>query len=371
MIRILQIGMSTNPGGVENFIMNIYRNVDRSKVQFDFLVDHNLKKVAYEDEIISLGGRIFREYYRRKEVFAKGRKSLKYFFKEHPEIVGVHFHANTINPMFKVVEVAKKQKLPIRIIHSHNTNYMTKMNLKDKVYEVVEKKRLGKISTHLLACSYEAGKWMFDNKKFEVIKNGIKLDEFEPNKLIREKIREELNIKDKIVIGHVGRMNYQKNSLFLIEIFKELHKINNNFVLLYIGDGDLKEEIINKIKEYHLEENIILTGANDDIKKFYQAMDFFILPSRFEGLPVALLEAQASQLNCYVSNAVSKDSNITGLVEFINLKSTANEWASKIIEDINKNKMINENILKQKFNESGYNIISSANRLEKIYLMEE
>ena len=371
MIRILQIGMSSNPGGVENFIMNIYRNIDRSKVQFDFLVDHNLKNVAYEDEIIALGGHIYREYYRRKELFIEGRKSLKSFFKEHQDIVGVHFHANTINPMFKVVEVAYKQGFPIRIIHSHNTNYMTKMSIKDKAYEILEKRRLDKISTHLLACSYEAGRWMFNNKDFEVIKNGINVKEFKPNVEIRKKIRKQFNINNNIVIGHVGRMNYQKNSLFLIDIFNELHKINSNIVLLYIGDGDLKEKVINKIKENHLEGSVILIGAKDNIKEFYQAMDYFILPSKFEGLPVSLLEAQASGLNCYVSNAVSREANITGLVDFFNSKNTAKEWALKINYDINNKKIINENIIKQKFEDSGYNIISSAKKLEKIYLMEE
>ena len=368
MVRILQIGMSSNPGGVENFIMNIYRNIDRSKVQFDFLVDHNLKNIAYEDEIIALGGHIYREYYRRKELFIKGRKSLKSFFKEHQEIVGVHFHANTINPMFKVVEEAYKLKLPIRIIHSHNSNYMKKMSIKDKAYEILEKRRLDKISTHLLACSYEAGKWMFNSKYFEVIKNGINVDEFKPDIEIRNNIRKQFNINDKIVIGHVGRMNYQKNSLFLIDVFNELHKINNNVVLLYIGDGDLKEEVINKIKGNHLEKSVILTGAKDNIKEFYQAMDFFILPSRFEGLPVSLLEAQAKGLNCYVSNAISLESNITGLVKFLNLENTAKEWASEINKGIDNKNVIKENIIKQKFNDSGYNIISSAHKLEKIYL---
>ena len=371
MIHILQIGMSSNPGGVENFIMNIYRNIDRSKIQFDFLVDHKTEKIAYEDEIISLGRHIYREYYRRKELFTKGRKNLKSFFKEHPEIVGVHFHANTINPMFKVIDIAWKLKLPVRIIHSHNTNYMAKMSLKNKVYEIIEKKRLSKISTKLLACSYEAGKWMFGNKNFEVIKNGINIEEFSPNIEKKKKIREELNINNKIVIGHVGRMNYQKNSLFLIDIFNELHKINSNTVLLYIGDGDLKEEIIKKIKEYHLEKNIILLGAQNNIKDFYQAMDCFILPSRFEGLPVSLLEAQASQLNCYVSSVINRESNITGLIKFIDINYTANEWALEINKALNDRNVITEEIIEKKFKDSGYSIISSAKELEKIYLLQK
>ena len=135
MIRILHIGMSSNPGGVENFVMNVYRNIDRSKIQFDFLVDHNVKKIAYEDEIISLGGNVYKEYYRRKELFKNGRISIKEFFKRHPEIKGVHMHANTLNPMFKVLEVAQKMNIKVRILHSHNSNYMKKPKLKDRLYE--------------------------------------------------------------------------------------------------------------------------------------------------------------------------------------------------------------------------------------------
>ena len=223
MVRILHIGMSNNPGGVENFIMNIYRKIDRSKIQFDFLVDHNAPKIAYEDEILSLGGNIYREYYRRKEILKFGRKSIKQFFKEHPEIIAVHMHANTLNPMFKVVEVAKKCNIPIRILHSHNSGYMKKLKLKDRLYEKYAKLRIGAATTDLLACSDDAGKWMFKEKKYTVIKNSIDIEKYLYNTEKRQAIRKEIEIADdEILIGTVTRLNFQKNPMFWLKFSRTM-----------------------------------------------------------------------------------------------------------------------------------------------------
>lgn len=364
-IRILQLGMTNNPGGVENFVMNIYRNIDRNKIQFDFLLDHNAPKIAYEDEILSLGGKIYRQYYRRKEFFKKERKSIKYFFKMHPEIKGVHMHANTLNPMFKVLQVAEKMKIPVRILHSHNSNYMKKPKIKDKIYEMYESKKLKNTVTKLLACSEEAGKWMFKKNKFFVVKNGINVKDFAFDENERKALRKKFSIENKLVIGHIGRMNYQKNPIFILEIFDEIHKMNNDTELLYIGDGELKGEIEKFIKDKNLESSVILMGKCEKVSEYYNVMDAFLFPSRFEGLGIVLLEAQANGIKCYTSNRVPKETNIVGNVSYIELNKSSKEWADFILN--NKNERTYKNIT-DKFVLSGYDIKSTVLDIEKIYL---
>ena len=350
-IRILQLGMTNNPGGVENFVINIYRNIDRNKIQFDFLLDHNAPKIAYEDEILSLGGKIYRQYYRRKEFFKKGRKSIKYFFKMHPEIKGVHMHANTLNPMFKVLQVAEKMKIPVRILHSHNSNYMKKLKIKDKIYEIYESKKLKKTVTKLIACSEEAGKWMFKKNKFIVVKNGINVKDFEFDENERKALRKKLSIENKLVIGHIGRMNYQKNPIFILEIFNEIHKMNNDAELLYIGDGELKGEIEKFMKDKNLESSVILMGKCEKVSEYYNVMDAFLFPS--------------NGIKCYTSNRVPKETNIVGNVSYIELNKSSKEWADFIFN--NKNERTNKNIT-DKFILSGYDIKSTVLDIEKIYL---
>lgn len=364
-IRILQIGMSSNPGGVENFIMNIYRNIDKSKIQFDFLIDHNAPQIAYEDEIINMGGRIYRDYYRRKEILKKGRRSVKNFFEIHPEIKGVHMHANTLNPMFKVLQVAQKIKIPVRILHSHNSNYMREPKIKDKIYGIYERTNLKKYTTNLLACSEIAGKWMFKSNQFKVIKNGIDVNKFKFNEKIRKNLRNKLAIEDNFVIGHVGRMNYQKNPIFLLEIFYEIYKRNNNSKLIYIGDGELKDEIKEYIKEKKIADAVILMGKKEKVNDYYNVMDVFLLPSKFEGLPLTLVEAQANGLKCFVSDTISEESNITGSIDYISLNKKSEYWADLILKNgkERRNKDIEED-----FKLSGYDIQQSVSELEKMYL---
>ena len=366
MIRILHIGMTSNPGGVENFVMNVYRNIDRNKIQFDFLLDHNAGKIAYEDEIISLGGRVYRSYYRRKELFVKGRISIKQFFRQHPEITGVHMHANTLNPMFKVLEIAKKMNIEVRILHSHNSNYMKKIKTKDKLYEKYARKKLQSITTNLFACSKEAGEWMFNNNKFQVIKNGIDVNKFKFDENTRKATRQELNLDDKFVIGHVGRMNYQKNPIYLLEVFKTIYQKDSNARLLYIGDGDLRPEVEKYIKNNSLEGKVVLVGAVENPYKYFCAMDVFLLPSRFEGLGIVLLEAQANGLKCYTTNMVPQETNIIETVEYMSLDDDKEKWADKILE--NKNKERKNDVVKY-FEKAGYSIDSTVKELQKIYSM--
>ncbi len=365
MKRILIFGMSSNPGGIENFIMNVYRNIDRNKIQFDFLVQHDIGKIAYEDEIIKMGGKIYKQYYTKKEFYKKNAISLKHFFMEHTEIDGVHLNLCTLNSSFRIIKIAKEFNIPIRIIHSHNAGYMRKQKLREKLYEIYVRRELSKYVTTKLACSREAGRWMFNSDDFIIINNGIDVNKFKYNNLKRNEIRKKLKIgENDFVVGHVGRMNYQKNPEFIIDIFYSILKKNNAAKLLYIGDGELKNVIESKIRRYHIENNVILLGKINDTSEYYNAMDVFLLPSRFEGLPIALLEAQCNGLNCFVSNTISREAGLTDLVKFININYCQEMWAKEILE-------LDNNFRREDccddISKKWYNILSTIKRLEKIY----
>ncbi len=364
MVRILHIGMSNNPGGVENFIMNIYRKIDRSKIQFDFLVDHNVPKIAYEDEILSLGGNIYREYYRRKEILKFGRKSIKQFFKEHPEITAVHMHANTLNPMFKVVEVAKKCNIPVRILHSHNSGYMKKLKLKDRLYEKYAKLRIGAATTDLLACSDDAGKWMFKEKKYTVIKNSIDIEKYLYNNEKRQAIRKKIEIADdETLIGTVTRLNFQKNPMFLAKIFHELCNLNSKYKLLVIGDGELKGDMKYFFEQKQILQKVIFLGSVDNVSEYLSAMDIFIFPSRFEGFGIALLEAEVSGMKCYASDTVPMEIKCSENLTFISLEDDEKRWAEKI----NGEPLIYDREIDLKLFDK-YSIEKNISEMEKIYM---
>lgn len=327
-IRILHVVPNMNSGGIENLIMNIYRNIDRSKVQFDFLV-HYEKKGFFDDEIEKLGGKIYRFSIREDNNIFKYIKDLNKFFKEHKEYKVIHGHMASLG--FIYLGIAKKHKVPVRIAHSHGTSHLR--NLKGYIKFVTFKLIKYKSNVNF-ACSTEAGRYLFGEKiKFEFIPNAIDMKKFKYNKQIREEVRTKLNIKnEQLVIGNIGRFNLQKNHSFLLYIFNEVVKQDKNAVLLLIGTGELENDIKQKIKELQLENNVKLLGVRKDVDKLYQAMDVFVMPSLFEGLPLTGVEAQASNLKCYFSDTITKEVVISNNIEFLSLKLTPKQWADKIVK---------------------------------------
>ena len=362
MIRILQLGMTFSKNGTECFIMNLYRSLDREKIQFDFLLEKNYPKLAFEDEIIQMGGRIFREYLPRNK--RKKGYSLEDFFSKHPEINGVHYNFNRITTWFDVLVAAKKQNIPIRVMHSHNNGYMNKISYKNKLYEIYAKCIMKYVATDFLCCSKEAGEWAFGNTRtFKVINNSINIDLYALNLKKREEIRKKWRIDDKVVLGFVGRLQNQKNVLFLIDIFAEYKKYNSNSILVINGDGELREQIECKLKALNLISDVILTGSVDNIHEWMQAFDYFVLPSRFEGFGIVLIEAQASGLKCFTSKEVVPNiTNVTGNVEFIDLKESPNYWANRIINT--EYKRIDQSEI---ISNAGYDLSTLEKQMSKIY----
>ncbi|MDU1413992.1 MAG: glycosyltransferase family 1 protein [Clostridium sp.] len=360
MVRVLQMLGTLDCGGQESFVMNVYRNINREKVQFDFIVSNvNNDAYFYESEAEKLGANIFRVNLKSKRPIKSFFQIIKIVKKGNYKIV--HKHSN-ISLMGIDLLAAKFGGAKILISHSHST----KLDVKYKEY--INKlfiPFLNKISTDKLACSYKAGLWLYGKNNFKVINNGIEIEKFIYSEKIRLDIRNELHIDNKFVIGHIGRFTYAKNHMFLLEIIYELKKINSNTLLILIGEGELRNEIQLKIKELSLEDNVMILGLQRDVGKIMQGFDVFVFPSFYEGLPLTVIEAQAAGLPCVISNTITNEVCITKLIKRIPLSKMANQWAKEVIDLYNTTQRENQY---ETLKKSNYNIKKVANGLEKFYL---
>lgn len=314
--------------------MNYYRNIDRSKIQFDFIVDEDSSYIPQE-EIEKMGGKVIIVPPYQK-VF-KYIRTLKKVFKENNYKI-VHSNLNTLSvfPLF----VAKLAGVPARIAHSHSTS--NKMEWKKNMLKNILRPFSKVFATNYFACTEHAGRWLFGDKTFEagkvtIINNAIDVDKFKYNEEIRNKIREQLNIENKLVIGHVGRFVKQKNHTFLIDIFAKVYEENNNAVLILIGDGPLENEIKEKVKKLNLQDVIIFLGIKDNVNEYMQAMDVFLFPSLYEGLGIVLIEAQCSGLHCVTSTEVPSVAKISENIEFIDLNENLDSWKNSTVYKIDNN----------------------------------
>ena len=348
-------------GGVESVVMNYYRNIDRSKIQFDFICDEDSTNIPYE-EIEKLGGRVILVPPYQK--ISKYNKRLKEIFKKNNYKI-IHSHINTLSVF--PLRIAKKCEIPVRIAHSHSTT--NKKEWKKNLLKQILKPFSKKYATDYFACSEYAGRWLFGDKVFDegkvtVINNAIDLDKFKYDEKIRKKKRKELKLSDDtLVIGHIGRFVKQKNHEFLIDIFNELHKKNKNSKLLLIGQGPLKEYIEQKVNNLGLKDSVIFLGQREDVNELYQAMDVFLLPSLYEGLGMVAVEAQASGLSCVVSTEVPEIAKVSEKIEFVDLDKSLEIWADTIRKVINQDRNIDFKRIKN----AGFDIKIESEKLERKY----
>lgn len=362
-IRIAQIIGKWVGGGVEAVVMNYYRNIDRSRVQFDFICDEDSTNIPY-DEIEKLGGKIILvpPY---QNIF-KYKKKLKEILQEENYKI-IHSHINTLSvfPLY----VAKKVGIPIRIAHSHSTT--NKKEWKKNLLKMCLKPFSKLYATHYFCCSELAGRWLFGNKKYDqgkviLLNNAIDLEKFVYNENIREDKRKELKITNEtLVVGHIGRFVNQKNHEKLVDIFYEVHKQNNNSVLLLVGQGPLLEKIREKVKKLKLEDSVIFLGQRNDVAELYQAFDVFLLPSLYEGLPVVGIEAQASGLLCIFSDSMTKEVKILDTTQFLSLSMESKIWSNILMKAYKKHRRINTII---EISNNGFNIKKEAKKLENKYI---
>ena len=359
MVRVLMIVHEMNRGGIENFIMNLYRSVDRSKIQFDF-VEHTNNKCAFDDEIEELGGVIYRcPDYRIFNHFSYVTWWKK-FFSEHKEYKIVHSHLDSSANIH--LRIAKKYGLTT-IAHSHNSSEGFGIRAIVKSFLKIG---FNNCCDFKFACSKEAGEWLFGKKvNYKVINNGINSEKYIFNEKQRDLLPKQFNVqKNELVLGHIGRLNKVKNVAFILEILKELKDLGIKAKFVSAGQGSEYDCLVKKAKALNIENDVCFLGLRNDINIIVQAFDVFVFPSFYEGLPVSVIEAQASGLKCLLSDTVSKEVDITGNVEFMSLENSPKEWAEKITSMIPYER---ENT-QQKIIDAGYDIKTTADYLTELYI---
>jgi glycosyltransferase involved in cell wall biosynthesis len=362
-VRVLQIFTVLNRGGAETMIMNYYRHIDRTRVQFDFAV-HRQERGAYEDEIEALGGKIYRFLPFHPKNFRAYRKQISRFFDEHPEYRIVHGHVSEFGYFF--YKEAGKHNVPCIIYHSHIAN----MNIDMKIpFHLLFRVISRKYATDYFACGKAAARWLFGEKSDKSVyiqKNAIEPALFLYNKDVASKMKKQMNLENKFVICHIGRFAPQKNHSFLIDIFNEVYKRNSSAVLLLIGDGDLRDSIEEKVDSLNLKMAVLFLGIRKDIPNLLQLSDLFLFPSNFEGLSVVTIEAQAAGLKCILSDSVSSETAIiSDLVEFVSLKKGADYWANEILKYADG---YNRKDTLADIRNAGYDVSDAVKWLEQFYL---
>lgn len=331
MIRILHIVSSLNiNAGVMSVIMNYYRRIDRSRIQFDFLYMEETE-ADHKKEITELGGRTFLVPYPTFRI--KDQKRLRSFFEEHRnEYIAVHCHPIWAAEI--VSREAKRSGIKHIIQHSHSTKFAE--TKKSEIRNRLLVKFIGAFATDYIACSPEAaylfGKRKVATGKVMILPNAINIDLYTFSQELRKTIRSEFECSENtILFGNIGRLSRPKNQLFVLEIFKEIHADIPDSKLLIVGEGGLREEIERKIAAYGLTDSVTLTGKRRDIKAILSGLDVFLMPSLFEGSPVSALEARASGLPCLLSDTITNSVEMDG-ISFISLKQNATSWAKQAIE---------------------------------------
>lgn len=359
-IKILYIGLSSNLGGIEMYLYNLYKNMDKSRFEASFLVFKG-KKVCFYDELKAEGVKFYEITHRNKN-YRQFLKDLKDVYQNNEFD---YIHQNLMDfSCFERITYAKKYSNAKIIIHSHNAGFGKNVGIKTRLLHKFGCYKIRNIDYIRVACGADAGKFLFNNKSYTVLNNGIDIDKFIFNEKNRKDIRTELNIDDDtFIVGQVAKLEKQKNPLFLLEIFREYLNLKKNTKLVIVGEGSLKNEMIKKIKEYNLEDNIILLGRRNDVYKVYSAFDIFLMPSLYEGLSISLLEAQANGLKCYTSSSVDKSSNVTGNVSFISLQSSSKEWANEIIKEQNDR----DNDVLKKFPKE-FDKVESTKKVYELYM---
>lgn len=365
MKRLLCILSSMDTGGAETFLMKLYRNIDKSKIQMDFCIN-DPKTGLYEAEIQSMGGKIYR-IPSKSDNLKEFRKQLFAIVKDNGYKYVLRVTSNTMG--FMDLKIAKAAGATVCAARSSNSSdgEGIKSKLAHIMGSLLYKKYVDvKIAPSDLAAKYTFGKRVFNKGRVQILHNGLDLDLYKYSPTSNEQIRKELGIKkDAAVIGHIGRFDKQKNHDFLIDIFSAIKQQNQTAVLLMVGVGPLKKDIAEKVAALNLSDSVIFAGQREDIPKLLSAMDLFVFPSFYEGMPNTVLEAQANGLSCVISDSITKDAAVTNLVQYVSLNNTAQFWADLAIKSIQKHQDTSKDFI-----QAGYDIQSATNKFVKIIGLE-
>ncbi len=360
MIRILQSVSNMDRAGIETMLMNFYRNMDHERIQFDFL-SNKPKPGDYDAEITEMGGRLF---------VSPGYKSFRRYvgymtelFKTHPEYRIIHTHNGSL--MLYALRSAQINSIPVRIAHAHAT--AIPFDFKNGI-KMCMKPMIKYVATDYWGCSNAAGEFYFSKKRWmknnQLIHNAIDVDKFAFNESSRKNIREEFGLGDKFVVGHVGRLTWQKNQKKLIEIFAALHKLCPKSQLVMVGTGELEEKLRKQAAQLGISDAVTFTGMQTNVDQWYSVFDVFVLSSWYEGLPVVGIEAQAADLPCVFTDTITPEVKVTDRVRFLGLKDDTTTWANEILQFGVRQRGSRYDDLKK----SGYDIKTEAIRMQQLYV---
>jgi glycosyltransferase EpsF len=368
--RVLHVTGGMNRGGAETMIMNIYRSIDRDKVQFDFISITNIEECDFDEEIQKLGGKI---YYLKpfNRIFpGKFIKDLIRLIRNNGPYQAIHAH--TLFNIGWIVKAAKIADIDIRIAHAHSTRDTLKDSVTRRLYQHFMRSFISRNSTSLVACGAEAGQYLFGEiffKKGIVIPNAVNLEDYlsiSTNEL--DSLKNDLNIgNETLVIGQVGNLKEVKNHHFSLLVARELVHLGIDFKMLFVGDGELKEKLASEVEEKGLSSYVEFLGMRSDIPKLLNIFDLFIMPSLYEGLPLALIEAQAAGVPSIVSNQITKEADLgIGIVKFLDLHDHK-KWVSEILINNRKEQRVDITNIKQAFKVHKYDVKSNSDIYVDLY----
>ena len=364
MIRVIHSVSNMDRAGIETMLMNYYRRMDRDRVQFDFIVN-KAKPGDYDDEILSMGGRIFRSPGLNPLHYPEYLRFVGDILKNNQDIRILHAHNEAMG--LYALNGAKKAGLGVRIAHAHNTRIVRDYKWLLKIFC---KQFLASSATDLWSCGRDAGIYFFGRKNWEnrgmIMHNAIETDRFAWSPAVRSAMRKKYGLENKTVVGHVGRFNVQKNHARLLAVFSEYARVNENAVLLLIGEGELEEKMKNMAASLGISGKVIFAGLQSNVNEWYQAMDVFVMPSLFEGLPVVGVEAQASGLPCIFSSAVTDEILLSPFSCRVPLSDSDKEWADAISSALNRpcDRTSGAGYIRK----AGYDIASEAARIQELYI---
>lgn len=364
MIKILHVVPALGSGGIEKIIYDYYLHLNRDKFRFDFIV-YGDEVGKLEKEFLKMGSNVYHIPPKKKSIYKSLSQMKKIILNGGYDVIHAHQQETGIFPIY----YARKANIKTRITHSHIA-FREENKLEKLIYKIINP-ILKHMTTHYFACGLDAGRFLWGNdlvqkNKVFIMNNAIDVKRFEFNQSLRQSIRKSLNIDNKLVIGNVGRFSFQKNHEFLIKIFYEIYKSNKDSVLLLVGEGELEGKVRNLVNSLGIESAVKFVGYSDKIYELLQAMDVFVLPSRYEGLPIAIVESQASGLYSIVSENITKQVKLTDLVHYIPLSETPKYWSEYILNNINmevKRNRYSDEIIKK-----GYDINKTVKQLEEIYM---
>lgn len=366
-LRVLQVGMTRNLGGIETYLIEQFRHLDKSKIDYDFVNITGEYSICYDDEILASGSKIFKVVSRHKNPLLHYWQWVTILLQHKGVYDVIVLNTNSMEYVFPLV-LGKVFGIPVRVIHSHNSGFENKQGLVRRLLVGMNKKLLSWSANLRFACSRLAGRWMFGDKPYHVIYNAIDIHKHDADDAVRAEMRQSFGLGEALTVLHVGRFSYQKNHTFLLDIFKEIHRIHQDSVLLLVGDTTEETEYLfevkRKIREYGLDDTVRLLGRRDDVNRIMQAADVLVMPSFFEGLTVVGIEAQASDLPLILSDTVTHELGLLPSTRFISLDAGIDIWAQAVIEAKRNHRQSRYDELKV----AGYDIEHETKKVQQLLL---